>query len=748
MKEAPKLKINSAYTKQVMARVVHKNMIEYGRDVIEDRALPDFRDGFKPAQRRLVWAMCELKATVGNPTVKCARITGDAMGKYHPHSDAYGSLVTLATDYCPVVYGKGNFGSLTNGAAASRYTEARISKIGMKVVECNDVAEYVPNYDGTLKEPVVFPSRLPVYFLNGGSGIAVGISCSMPQFNLIEVANALKYVVRKGEASTAKGIYKRMPSPDYVHGGILLSSEQEVLDLYKNGFGSLRYCCEYKFEKSENCIRVVVTGFCPNFSPNTFLLKMSQLEEKNLVISAHDYTDKERGNRIEVEVKSYSLFDKFVKHHLEQNVSYRFYALERNKIEDNPEKDVDVQVLSPNIVDLMKMWVEWRKQIETKMLKLDLKNTKEKLFKERVRLEASQNIDIIMASIKQDKVEPRDYLVKKLPILKALVKKGKESLAYFGADYIGAQQIFSLKKTDQVKTKDNIKSLCEMIEKIKYDIEHIDEVVTRYLNELAEIKYLDDNKKISTERKIKIGVSQETLSVKTKLTDFAIAAISEDGRKELIDDKSKKHLDSVKITSTMDKIYFTNSNGLTYGVEPQEFIGKEKNWSNVGIASGDCPRILFRTNDGKVNIVDNDNSDMFNSVKLKGDEQVVQMEGVYNSSKLIVKSSTGKVKVINSDELNSCRKNSLAKSSKTGFKGISNLIVCPKGCSILTREGSIIEPEKFTKKTRVIGLVGDKNFVVLENGKKMYVDFDEVNKLSQVKYIVPLRFSGRKFLSK
>jgi len=744
MKEAPKLKINSAFTKQVMAKVVHKNMIEYGRDVIEDRALPDFRDGFKPAQRRLVWAMCELKATVGNPTVKCARITGDAMGKYHPHSDAYGSLVTLATDYCPVVFGKGNFGSLTNGAAASRYTEARISKIGMKVIECNDVADYVPNYDGTLREPVIFPSRLPVYFLNGGNGIAVGISCNMPQFNLIEVANALKYVVRKGEASTVRGIYKRMPSPDYVYGGILLSSEKEVIDLYKNGFGSLRYSCEYKFEKSENCIRIIVTGFCPNFSPNAFLLKMSQLEEKNLIISAHDYTDKERGNRIEIEVKSYSLFDKFVKHYLEQNVSYRFYALERNKTEDNPEKDVDVRVLSPNIVDLMKMWVDWRKQVETKMLKLDLRNVKEKLFKERIRLEASKNIDIVMASVKQDKIDPREYLVKKLSILYELVKKGKKKLAYFGADYVGAQQIFSLKKTDQVKTKENIKSLREMIEKIKYDIEHIDEVVTRHINELTEIKYLDDNKKISTERKIKVGILAETLSVKTKLTDFAIASISDDGRKELIDDKSKKRVDAVKMASTMDKLYFTNSNGLTYGVESQEFSGKEKNWATAGIANGDCSRFLFRTNDGKVNIIDNDNQDMFNSVKLKGDEQIVQMEGLYDSSKLIVKSSTNKIKIINSNELNSCRKNSMAKSSKTGFKSIASMIVCHKGCSLLTRDGSVIDPESFTKKTRVVGIVGDKNFVVLENGKKLYADFAEVKELSQIKYIVPLKFSGRK----
>ena len=165
---------------------------------------------------------------------------------------------------------------------------------------------------------------------------------------------------------------------------------------------------------------------------------------------------------------------------------------------DNPEKDIDVEVKSPNLVELMQLWIDWRRVVETKMLKLDLKNTREKLFKEKVRLNASQNIDIIMASVKQDKVEPRDYLIKKLPILVELVKNGKKEKAYEGADFIGEQKIFSLKKTDQNKTKDNIKELKNQIEKIKFDIEHIDDVVIKHLDELTQIKFLDDEKKFST----------------------------------------------------------------------------------------------------------------------------------------------------------------------------------------------------------------------------------------------------------
>ena len=180
-----------------------------------------------------------------------------------------------------------------------------------------------------------------------------------------------------------------MPAPDYKYGGRLLSSDEEVIGLYKNGYGTLRYSCDYTFEKTDKGgIRCIVTGYCPEFKPNTFLESMSKQIEKGTVVEAKDTTDKIRGNRLEIECKSYSLFEKYVKSNLEQSVSYRFYALEREKVLDNPEKDLDIEVMSPNLVELMKMWVEWRNQVETKMLKLDLKNAREKLFKEKIKSNA------------------------------------------------------------------------------------------------------------------------------------------------------------------------------------------------------------------------------------------------------------------------------------------------------------------------------------------------------------------------
>ena len=200
---------------------------------MEDRALADYRDGLKPAQRRLMWTAKELKATWDNKTVKSARITGDCMGKYHPHGSAYGSLVTMATSEYPIIHGQGNWGSLTDGPAADRYTEAKISQIGMKMLECMDVADYIPNYTGEFKEPIVLTTRLPNFFINECAGIAVGLNCNIPAHNLKEVVEAMKVVVKKGKQTKIKDIMKYLKGPDYKYGGKILSTPEEIQQVYE-----------------------------------------------------------------------------------------------------------------------------------------------------------------------------------------------------------------------------------------------------------------------------------------------------------------------------------------------------------------------------------------------------------------------------------------------------------------------------------------------------------------------------------
>lgn len=718
---------------------VRRNMTDYSKEVAEDRTLQDIKDGCKPVQRRILWAMSEMKAYANSKTLKSGRIVGDTMGKYHPHGDAsiYEAIVTMVNNCTPLIEGQGNFGSLTDPAAAPRYTEARLSKLGMKSIECNEVADYVPNYTGDMLEPVVIPTRIPYFLLNGSSGIAVGLSCRMPAHNLGELIEAYKYVIHKGESAKVKGVMKYLKGPEYEYGGRILSSEKEIRRMYKDGKGAIRYSCDYKFEKNKDgSLTLVITEPCPDFNPAKFLLAMSALIEDKIVTRANDATTKKDGFRLEVDLKSPAVFEKYIRKHLEKQVTYQYYAIDRQPAEDNTERDVDVRVLSPNLLESMNAWLEWRRVVETKMLKLELKRARDKLFKEKLRLDASQNIDIIMAAVKQDKIEPREYLVKKLPILVKLVKEGKKEKAFIGADYIGSQQIFSLKKADQSKLKDMIKDSVKNINRIKYDLAHIDKVLVHYLNEL---------KPFATPRKLKLsGSFEETKLRANKNAELQICGASADCKKEVVS-LSSRGMSSKFYVSTYDSLYYCNSDGQMAYSDAFEFSGKDKGTTCVGLAPSDVPRFIVRTSKG-IHISDNDGKDFFNTAKLKDDEQAVQMEGLYKKSKIIFVSGNGLVKVVESDKYESNRRNTGSHSSGTGFKNIKAMVIVPKGCLVLTANNKLIEPEKLKSFKDYIGVVGDTNFVCLKNGKKSMLKPDEIKKLKmkEIYRIVPIKFAGRK----
>lgn len=455
--------------------LLKKNMYDYGMDVISDRALSDFRDGLKPAQRRLLKTAEDLKAYWQNKTVKSARITGDAMGKYHPHSSAYGSLATMVTCEYPLFYGQGNWGSLTDGPAAERYTEAKISQLGMKMLECNDVAEMVPNYTGEFMEPVVIPTRFPNFFVNECSGIAVGLSVNIPSHNLKEIVEAFKVVVKKGQATKVKDIMKHLHGPDYKYGGKILSTPQEIADVYEKGEGKITYECEYDLKPEKRNLLLTITGYCPGFSPNSFMKKMDSLIDENVVLYVNDSSTKTDPCKLEVLIKSKEDFEKKIKKHLICSESYRFYAIERKKSTE-VEKDVDTSVLIPNMVDLMNMWVDWRKDVETQMCKVEKTLTTEKKQKAEWRLLASKNLKTIVKALETE--NPVDYLANNLTGL-----KGSPN-ALEGAKYICDQRVISLQKVDQEKTEADIAEHQKHIEELDYDIAHIDEVVIRELDKL------------------------------------------------------------------------------------------------------------------------------------------------------------------------------------------------------------------------------------------------------------------------
>ena len=227
--------------------VMKKSYIDYAMSVIIARALPDVRDGLKPVQRRTLYDMHELGIKFDKPYRKCARIVGDTMGKYHPHGDSsiYESLVVMAQDFkkgMTLVDGHGNFGSIEgDGAAAMRYTEARLAKLTQEVFLQDldkNVVDFMPNFDETEKEPQVLPVRIPNLLVNGAEGIAVGMATSIPTHNLGEVVDAVKAYMKNNEITT-KELMKYVKGPDFPTGGIVVNKD-ELLDIYETGMGKIR----------------------------------------------------------------------------------------------------------------------------------------------------------------------------------------------------------------------------------------------------------------------------------------------------------------------------------------------------------------------------------------------------------------------------------------------------------------------------------------------------------------------------
>ena len=238
------------------ADVMQKSYIDYAMSVIISRALPDVRDGLKPVQRRTLYDMYELGIRYDRPYRKCARIVGDTMGKYHPHGDSsiYEALVVMAQDFKKgkiLVDGHGNFGSIEgDGAAAMRYTEARLEKLTQEVFLADldkNVVDFVPNFDETEKEPSVLPVKIPNLLVNGADGIAVGMATSIPPHNLGEVVDAVKAYIRNNDISV-KGLMRYLKGPDFPTGGLVVNKD-DLLNIYETGIGKLRLRGKVEVEK-------------------------------------------------------------------------------------------------------------------------------------------------------------------------------------------------------------------------------------------------------------------------------------------------------------------------------------------------------------------------------------------------------------------------------------------------------------------------------------------------------------------
>lgn len=316
---------NSRIIRTEYSEEMQKSFINYAMSVIIARALPDIRDGLKPVQRRTLYDMYELGIRYDRPYRKCARIVGDTMGKYHPHGDSsiYDALVVMSQDFkkgLPVIDGHGNFGNIEgDGAAAMRYTEARLQKITQDAFLADldkDVVDFMPNFDETEKEPMVLPVRISNFLVNGSEGIAVGMATSTPPHNLEEVIDATKAYMLDENISTRE-LMRYLKGPDFPTGGIV-TNKDELLDIYETGVGKIKIRGKVELEKAKGGKTNVVITEIPypmiGMNISKFLSDVAALAESkktNDIVDISNQSSKE-GIRIVIELRKDADVENFV----------------------------------------------------------------------------------------------------------------------------------------------------------------------------------------------------------------------------------------------------------------------------------------------------------------------------------------------------------------------------------------------------------------------------------------------------
>ena len=393
-----------------LKKTMETSYIDYAMSVIAARALPDVRDGLKPVQRRILYSMIELNNGPDKPHRKCARIVGDTMGKYHPHGDSsiYGALVNLAQEWStryPLVDGHGNFGSVDgDGAAAMRYTEARLSKISMEMTaDINkDTVDFVPNFDETEKEPVVLPSRFPNLLVNGTSGIAVGMATNIPPHNLREVINAVVKIIddqidENGETSM-EDILQIIKGPDFPTGAEILGT-RGIEEAYRTGRGKIRVRAVTNIEPMQNGKnRIIVTELPFMVNKARLIEKIAELVRDKKVDGITDLSDQSsrEGMRICIElrrdVNPNVILNQLYKHtQLQDTFGVIMLALVNN----------EPKVM--NILDMLKYYLKHQEEVVTRRTKYDLNKAEERAHILQGLLIALDNIDEVIKIIRGSK---------------------------------------------------------------------------------------------------------------------------------------------------------------------------------------------------------------------------------------------------------------------------------------------------------------------------------------------------------
>lgn len=455
-----------------------KSFLEYAYSVIYARALPDARDGLKPVQRRIVYQMGEMNLTPDRPYMKSARMVGEVMGKLHPHGDSaiYEAMVRLAQPFAmrlPLVDGHGNFGSLDDGPAASRYTEARLgpAALGMNADIDEDTVDFTPNYDNKLKEPTVLPAAIPNLLVNGGSGIAVGMATNLATHNLGEVVNAAKFLMAHSDA-TLEQLMRYVPGPDWPTGGTIIGRDG-IREAYATGRGTLTTRAATHIEHvTARKQAIVVTELPYMVGPEKVIERISDgVKNRKLegISGAFDLTDRHNGTRIVIEIKTgfdpHAVLVQLFKHTpLQDNFAMNNVAL----VEGRPH--------TMGLKEMLQVWVDHRRVVIRRRSEYRKKKALERLHLVEGLLLAMLDIDEVIQVIRTS--DDADAAKSRLMVV-------------FDLDEVQAQYILDLRlrrltKMNRIELeaeRDDLKNRIEELTRILASAEALDQVVTDEMDE-------------------------------------------------------------------------------------------------------------------------------------------------------------------------------------------------------------------------------------------------------------------------
>ena len=550
---------------------IKTSFMEYAMSVIVARALPDVRDGLKPVQRRIIYGMNAMGVTASVAHKKCARITGEVMGKYHPHGDSsiYDALVRMAQDFSyryPLVDGHGNFGSIDgDGAAAQRYTEARMAKVSMELVRDmnKNTVDFVPNYDEEEKEPVVLPSRFPNLLVNGSTGIAVGMATNIPPHNLAEVIDGAIALIDNPDIDTY-GLMEHIKGPDFPTGGIILGNSA-IKKAYETGKGIITIRSKAVIEELKNGKPQIIINEIPYMVNKSVLItKIADLVREKIIdgiTDLRDETSNRVGIRIVIELRRDCNPNVVLNNLYKHTALQSSYGINLLALVDNVPRILTLK-------EILEKYIEHQKNIIVRRTQFDLEKAKARAhILEGLKI-ALDHIDEIVQLLKQSKsdIEATEGLITRFKLSEAQAKAILE---------MRLRRLTGLER-----------------EKIESELAELEE----------SIKYLTDL--LSSDEKIMNVIKEELTEIKNKYADDRRTTIDMTAI-DYIEDESLIPVEDIVVTLT-NKGYIKRMMSETYKTQNRGGVGikgmttNEEDFVENLISMTTHDYLMFFTNKGRV----------------------------------------------------------------------------------------------------------------------------------------------------